>query len=188
MLAQDPDLVLSPQHKDVFDAIERSATILSRLTEEVSLLADLAQGNVPFTPVTVTVESLVAPLAHLPEVAGRVEIEGTAGDTLVVVDPVRMRQALTSLTHSIASAGGGSKALGIRHLPHPTRSGTVIILLGVSDAVGAWSAGAAGESTRPHTVGEATARGLVQAQAGEVDLLRRGLAAVRIPMSELARA
>lgn len=190
MLAQDPDRLSSEQQATVA-SMERSAEQITKIVDDLSLLAELSRGTLDLTPAPVPVEALVEPLAGGDGDGPVVRVDGTSGEFLVAVDPSRMRQALHSLVRSVAATLPPHEGLELRHQPDPSRSDRVVILVGGAKAISALAPAAASSSEAsgaPRTIREAAARGLVEAQGGAIAYVKPGVLEVRLPRAAAAKA
>ena len=118
MLLKDRAGALNDQQRRMLEEAEKSCARLSALLSEVSELSNLEGGTAPFnksrTDLHSAVREAVEQLPPLPDREVPVHVELDGGPATVEGDPVRLAQALGSITAALRRELVGDEGLTIR--------------------------------------------------------------------------
>ena len=124
MLLKDRAGALNDQQRRLLEEAEKSCGRLTALLAEVSELSNVEAGTAPFNKSAVdlrtTLRQAVAELAPLPDRDVPVTVETGDGPAAITADPVRLKNALTTVTASLRRELIGDEPLVVRERPTPS--------------------------------------------------------------------
>ncbi len=129
MLLKDRAGALTDQQRRLLEEAEKACGRLTALLTEMSELSNIEAGTAPFNKSDVdlrtTLRQAVAELAPLPDRDVPVTVETGDGPAAITADPVRLKNALTTVTASLRRELIGDEPLVVRE--HPTPSGYEVL-------------------------------------------------------------
>ncbi len=124
MLLKDRAGALNDQQRRLLEEAEKACGRLTALLTEMSELSNIEAGTAPFNKSDVdlrtTLRQAVAELAPLPDRDVPVTVETGDGPAAITADPVRLKNALTTVTASLRRELIGDEPLVVRERPTPS--------------------------------------------------------------------